>query len=234
MTGRETPRNQTLTGATRSANDFGPGCGTVNLVALALLASLLSSEPVPWTLAVDEAGVRVEQRLDDSPVLGFRAESRLEVAPEVCLAIVSSDRFFQRTAPNVAEARVVATEGERRSWFYARLDPPFVAPRDYTIRVEESASPSPGGTVLRLAWTVDNARGPPLRPGTIRVEKSEGAWVFEPFDGGRSTLVRYELSADPGGSLPRWLARRIQVSGILAAFAELRRASGSPTPSGEE
>lgn len=44
--------------------------------------------------------------------------------------------------------------------------------------------------------------------------------------------MRYELAADPGGSLPRWLARRIHLAGIVAAYDELRRAAGAATPRG--
>jgi hypothetical protein len=64
----------------------------------------------------------------------------------------------------------------------------------------------------------------------VRVERSDGAWRFLPVDGGRRTLARYELATDPGGSIPRWLARRAQIAGILAAFEELRRTAAQRNP----
>jgi hypothetical protein len=198
---------------------------------LLLLLSAVGTGGGTWTVAADEEGVRVEQLEGaETPLQEFRAEGVVGASPEACLAAVRADEFFARTAPNVAEARVVASEGESVRWFYARLDPPFIAARDYTLRVEVAAAPSPGGPELQLLWRVENARGPGPRPGTVRVERSDGAWRFLPVDGGRRTLARYELATDPGGSIPRWLARRAQIAGILAAFEELRRTAAQRNP----
>jgi hypothetical protein len=197
------------------------GCSTLLLLA-ALAAG--SEEAAPWTEVASEDGVRVERRVEgETPLQIFRAEGLLDGSPEACLAIVRSDDFFVRTVPNVDEGRVVASEGDGVRWFYARINPPFVAARDYTMRIEVTQTPSPEGAVLRMAWHIDNARGPPPRPGTVRIERSDGAWTFAPVDGGSRTRVRYELSTDPGGSIPRWLARRAQLGGIMAAFDELKR-----------
>ena len=202
----------------------------MNAASMLVAVAVAASEAGPWVVALEEGGVRVEEREGASPSRSFRAEARVRATPEACLAVVASDAFFARTAPHVAEARVVGTEGAHLRWFYARFDPPFVAPRDYTLRVEASERPSPEGRELRLSWRIDNGRGPPPRPGTIRVERSDGAWTFTPAVGGQGTLARYELSADPGGAIPGWLARRAQIAGILAAYDELRRAAGGSEP----
>jgi hypothetical protein len=204
--------------------------GSSTLVLLAALAAG-SADAAPWTEVALEDGVRVEHLAEgETPLQVFRAEGLLNASPEACLAVVSSDDFFARTVPNVAEGRIVASEGDGVRWFYARINPPFVAARDYTMRIEVTQAPSPEGAVLRMAWRIDNARGPPPRPGTVRIEQSDGAWLFSPVDGGSRARVRYELSADLGGSIPRWLARRAQLGGIMAAFDELRRATARNTP----
>jgi hypothetical protein len=196
----------------------------VNGLSLLYLLAALGADGAAWTIVAEEDGVRVEHLAEGETALQvFRAEGLLDGTPEACLAAVRSDDFFARTVPNVAEGRVVALEGDGVRWFYARIDPPFVAARDYTMRIEVTQTPSPEGAVLRMAWRIDNARGPPPRRGTVRIERSDGAWTFAPVDGGSHTRVRYELSADLGGSIPRWLARRAQLGGIMAAFDELKR-----------
>lgn len=196
-----------------------------------LLVAALAATDAPWSVVADDEGVRVESATGDgSGGLAFRAEGIVEASPVACFAAVRADDFFLRTAPHVTDARVVASDGARVRWFYARLDPPFIAARDYTLRIEEEEDPSPGGAVLRLIWRTDNARGPAPRPGTVRVERSEGSWTFRPMEGGKRTLALYELQADPGGSIPGWIAAKAQVAGIFAAFEELRRASTRSSP----
>lgn len=196
----------------------------VNAGSLLILLATMGADGGPWIVASEEEGLRVEERASaDSSLRAFRAEGIVDASPAACLAAVRAEGFFARTVSHVAEARVLASEAAGVRWFYARIDPPFVAARDYTLRVEAAELPSPEGAALQLVWRVDNARGPAPRPGTVRVEHSEGAWTFSPVDGGARTRARYELEADPGGSIPRWIARRVQLAGILAAFDELRR-----------
>lgn len=43
----------------------------------------------------------------------------------------------------------------------------------------------------------------------VRIPRMEGHWAFIPTDG--KVLVRYQIHAEPGGSLPAWLANSVVV-----------------------
>jgi hypothetical protein len=120
----------------------------------------------------------------------------------------------------------VATEEDGRVvHFYTRVNPPVVSRRDYTMRMVDEGEV--GGGALRISWTPSD-RGPPPRPGVVRVEVNEGFWLLEPVDGGARTRATYRLHTDPGGSVPAFaadLANREALPGVLEA---VRRAARDP------
>jgi hypothetical protein len=63
--------------------------------------------------------------------------------------------------------------------------------------------------------------GPPPKEGVIRVEKSDGAWHFEPLAGGR-TRVTYESHTEIAGSIPAWLVNSLMNQTVVEGFEGLR------------
>jgi hypothetical protein len=89
---------------------------------------------------------------------------------------------------------------------YQRLDAPWpVADRDLVVRgsfrVDEDRH-----QVVSSFKSVTSTRMPP-RDGVVRVTELKGFYQLTALDGGRTRVV-YQVYSDPGGSLPRWLARK--------------------------
>ncbi|TNE91076.1 MAG: hypothetical protein EP330_06405 [Deltaproteobacteria bacterium] len=76
------------------------------------------------------------------------------------------------------------------------------------------------GDGWRFSWS--RATGETLTPasGNVAAERSDGAWEAHPHPDGGVT-VTYELTYDPGGSVPGFLVRSFQGSGFAAVVTEL-------------
>ncbi len=77
------------------------------------------------------------------------------------------------------------------------------------------------GGGYRYAWTrSDHTMAPPS--GTVQVTRSDGHWEVRPLDGGGVALV-HQLSYDPGGSVPSFMVRWFQTSGLQGIVTDLRQ-----------
>jgi hypothetical protein len=199
----------------------------------ALVPLLLTASPGAWERVADRCGVVVEQRTESvGRVRELRAEGVVGASPAACLAAVRNPDFFRRSMPFAESSVVVAREGPDVVFFHTRVAPPFVAARESTLRVVvEQMDGAPGG--WRQRWTLAHERGPAPQEGAVLVVLNDGAWEFTPLDGGRRTLARFRLRTDPGGELPCWIVEKGNISAVLDAFHELRRASGEPEQTAE-
>ena len=62
----------------------------------------------------------------------------------------------------------------------------------------------------------------PPRDGVVRVTALRGFYRLTALDGGRTRVV-YQVYSDPGGSLPRWLARKATEKIPAETITTLRR-----------
>jgi hypothetical protein len=113
---------------------------------------------------------------------------------------------------------------------YQRLNVPFVANRDYTVRVEHGTTRNASGVMIyRDTWQTDNDAGPPQLPGTVRVKVNEGSWLLEPAGtDGNSTQATYQIFTDSGGVIPAFLANRASQLIIPKLFDAIRKQAHDP------
>ena len=114
---------------------------------------------------------------------------------------------FKDSYAYVAECSLFQVQGDS-AWVYTVVDAPVLDPRDYIIRrtVEQDLNPD-GSGMLSVVFQEDPARGPLERSGIVRVRLTRGRYRLEPVDGGKRTRVTYDLTCDPGGRVPLWMAR---------------------------
>jgi hypothetical protein len=184
---------------------------------LALL--LLHAAGDGWSVAARSGDVEVQQR--DHPgsrIREVQTVATIDAPPAVVRRAVTDWARYVDVMPYTVEGRVVATEeGGRVVHFYTLVDPPVVSRRDYTMRMVDEGVVA--GGALRISWTPSD-RGPPPRPGVVRVVVNQGLWLLEPIDEGRRTRATYRLHTDPGGSVPGFaadMANREALPGVLKA-----------------
>jgi len=175
----------------------------------------------PWVLAKRADGITVYTRhVSDSPLKAFRGEIDLPTSVERVLAVLGEADTFPDWLPDVADCELLRAS-ERERYVYVETEAPWpVWNRDgvfhFTFRRDDPADGA--------AATVDVEALPdfvPAREGKVRVPRSDGHWRIEPNAGG--VHVSYEIHADPGGSVPVWLANLTVVRMPFQTMKNLRR-----------
>jgi len=95
-------------------------------------------------------------------------------------------------------------------WTYMMAEFPAFKPRDYVLqRTVVQDLEATGQTVFRAQWRQDHARGPPARPGIIRVPVDEGTLTITPSTDGRRCTVDITGRLAPGGKAPPLLVESV-------------------------
>ena len=159
-----------------------------------------------------------------SDIKEFKGTGIIDAPPGAVEKVLEDVASYTSFMPYVVEARVLSQAGED-AVTYQRLDIPFVAGRDYTLRVEHGTVRGPGGAMIyRDTWQTDNEAGPPEHRGTVRVKVVEGSWLLEPAEpAGDATQATYQIYTDSGGVLPTFIANRASQLTIPRLFGAIRK-----------
>ena len=122
----------------------------------------------------------------------------------------------------LSESKVLSRSGNSLL-VYQRLNLPVISDRDFNLKVSWWRD---GDTT----WVAYRAikRGLPPRDGVVRVSHHLGSWQLRPINNGRQTLVRFQVSIDLAGWLPRWMARSgsgKEVPELFVAIGDMIRRS---------
>jgi len=156
----------------------------------------------------------------------FKGTGIIDAPPGTVERVLADIGSYPSFMPYVTESRAVAQAGSEVIT-YQRLNVPFVANRDYTVRVEHGTTKGSGGEMIyRDTWETDNDAGPAERHGVVRVKVNEGSWLLEPSGpGGAATQATYQIYTDSGGVLPAFLANRASQMIIPRLFEAIRKQS---------
>lgn len=183
-----------------------------------------------WQRVDEKEGVTLYSRARvGSGVKEFKGTGIIDAPPQAVEKVLEDVADYSTFMPYVTEARVILQDGDS-TVTYQRLDVPFVANRDYTVRVEHGTAKGAGGVVIyRDTWQTDNDAGPPERHGLVRVKLNEGNWLLEPVGpSGETTQATYQIYTDSGGALPAFLANRASQTAIPKLFDAIRKQVRDP------
>ena len=199
------------------------------LIASELCAIALAAEPEAspgeWKFISDKDGVTIYRR---QRMLSKESKAIGEIAASTDLvhAVLEDVESYTSFMPYTAECRVLKREGETIV-AYQRISAPMVSDRDYTIRVRTNAKKVESGTIYSSSWVTDNAAGPSVRPGVVRVSLCDGSWLLEPT-APNSTRATYQIYTDSGGLIPSFIKERAGPAGIRKLFDAIRKQSRDP------
>jgi hypothetical protein len=108
--------------------------------------------------------------------------------------------------PSCGDSHLVAENVAARTQIaYHRTKAPWpVSDRDSINRAEMIVEPDKHRVYMPFE-AIPFTAIPPVK-GVVRMPSMRGHWILIPVDGGRATDAEYQVFADPGGSLPDWLA----------------------------
>jgi hypothetical protein len=205
---------------------------------LLLVLSQPAADPASgpaWSKAAEVDGITVLTR--DRPgteVKEVKAMATIEAPPDAVWRVIRDYARYPQTMPYMEKSQILATEeGGKAMYVYFVLAAPFVAKRDYTVRIVDESEWQGGKGFFKSTWRIAPSKGPAVVPGVVRVPVNDGYWLLEPRDGGGRTLATYYLFTDPGGSVPKFITNHANSSAVPDVFRALRRqvtASAASTP----
>ena len=196
------------------------------LLAIASFALLASPDSGPgWTKAAETDGITVFTR--DKPgteVKELKALGTVDAPADAVWKVIRDYPKYKERMPYTEVAEVVATEeGGKVTWFYSRIAAPFVAKRDYTLKIIDESDWKEGKGFLKSSWVMAPDKGPAPMKDVVRLKTNDGFWLLEPKDGGKRTFVTYYLFTDPGGSIPKFLVNSANSSAVPDVFRAIRK-----------
>jgi hypothetical protein len=192
---------------------------TAAAAVLALVSSNASFAQEQWSLAKDSDGVKVYVRdVPNSPLREFRGEVDLKVSPDRVVKVLQDAGSFRKWMPDVVASDLLKATDKEQFHYLENAAPWPVAHRDgvyhFTYMRSDGAAPV---TTVRVEAVPDYV---PAREGKVRIPKAEGYWKLVPTSSGVG--VSYQMHADPGGSIPSWLANQTVVDTPFKTLKALR------------
>jgi hypothetical protein len=199
--------------------------GTLGLpLSLALALAPALALAADWEQVFEDQGIKVwRQEVPGSDVVAFRGRGPVD-APilQVAAVIRDADRE-EEWMENCGDAFTVAFRPNAiDAVIYNRTDSPFflVSDRD-TVLFSKTTVRAADKTILVEFSAVEDKRVPP-KPGAVRMPTLEGHWKLRQL-GVHRTEVEYQVLADPGGSLPKWVVNMVQKKLPFHTLVGLRR-----------
>ena len=174
--------------------------------ALGLMASAVA-QAEDWKVAKDEDGIKVFlSEVPGSQYKAYRGVTTIKTDIKTLRALQEDVSGSCQWIFQCSEQKLLKNEGAE-SWTYTRFSPPWpVTPRDSIIHV--TTTEEADGTVLRKLEGLPTYQ--PEEKGFVRVTKVDGFWKLTPKGAGE-VEVPYQVTTEPGGSVPSWLANSFVV-----------------------
>jgi hypothetical protein len=192
------------------------------------LPSHLVSSSDGWKQAAESKGVAIYSRLrPGSSLKEFRAVGEIAAPTRAVHAVIDDLENYPSFMPYTAQCRVMKRD-KNFILTYQRLSPKICADRDYTLRIRKKSWPAAeGGQIYLSWWRTVNSIGQEEKPGVVRVDVCDGAWLLEP-DGANKTRATYSVYTDTGGLIPAFLANHASQVGIGQLFEAVRKQVRNP------
>lgn len=194
----------------------------VSLLLFGLVLPEQAQAKEKWERIMNEEGIRVWRRsVEGSSLLHFRGRAVIRAPLAKVIAVISgADRLCEWRSHCVKAYRLAEATGDRQHVYYRVESPaPFVADRD--VVVDATCQRHGAGGVKCPFKSVSHPKDPAPKDA-VRMPKLKGYWQLVPKGDG-ATEATYEVVADPGGWIPKWLANLASKKLPFKALQGLRR-----------
>ena len=187
----------------------------MHLFIVLLLSSLFSfsaySETTAWELEKEEKDINLKiftREIAGSNLKEFKGEMLVKTEMTTIAALLLDGQAAPQWMHQCEKFEVVEQIDELTAVVYFINGAPWPA-SDRDAVVMTAMSQDPESLVLKAELNVINDRLPE-DDDYVRIPHMKGFWLFEPKDEDQ-ILVTYQVHANPGGSLPNWLANSVVV-----------------------
>lgn len=186
-----------------------------------MLATTVASAQ-DWEFKREKEGIKVWVR----PVIGsgmraFKAETTFNVPMAACVALLRDIDRFTELFPDCISTKRIA-QNDTAQIHHITMDAPWpVNDRDGVFKFKYLKGEN---GAMRVTSTIVLGHEPE-KAGVVRLKKGYGEWNFQPLDPKRTKLV-YTFHAEPGGSVPEWLADKAVTDTPIGVLKNFQRMVG--------
>jgi hypothetical protein len=187
----------------------------MRLFIVLLLSSFFSfsalAETSAWELEKEEEDIHLKiftREIEGSNLREFKGEMLVETKMTALAALLLDGQSAPKWMHQCEKFEVIEQIDHLSAVVYFINGAPWpVSDRDAVVMSVMSQDPE--SLVLKAEISVVNDLLPE-NDDYVRIPHMQGFWLFEPAEKGQ-TLITYQVHANPGGSLPGWLANSVVV-----------------------
>jgi hypothetical protein len=175
-----------------------------------------------WDLAKDKNGVKVYTRkVEGWGIKEYKVIMEIKTSPSKIVAALKDVPSRYEWAYNSIEIREVERPNSEEVAIYNKVDAPWpVADRDNITRFKFSY---PSANITRVDMTVVKSHAKaPVYDGIVRIERLKGHWLIRDKGNGWTEIIQ-QCVAEPGGSIPDWLANSAVVDNPYNSMYNLKQ-----------
>lgn len=186
----------------------------------ALLPALAFANTGEWQLDRDEDGIQVHTRaVEDSALREFRAEMTIEAGVEPALRLLDDTANLCAWLADCKKSERMEQIDEYTAINYVQYDQPWpVSDRDMYVRSQAHVDLEAGSAVVEMRGLPGYK---PEKDGMVRIPYLKGSWRFTATEDGKTRVV-YQAHAQPGGSVPAFLANRASTDAPMETLKNMR------------
>lgn len=194
---------------------------TIYLRLLFCLSFVFCPQIFAWELEKEDEGIRVyTEKREGSEFKAFRADMTLDAGLRQIAAQLMDVESMKDWLHDCSESELISRLDGQEYIVYQKTAAPWpVDDRDYILRSKVSQNPE--SLVVELNFSALSEVGE-TNDECVRVTELKGFWRMTPLTVLR-TYLEYETHADPGGSLPSWLANSFVVDQPFNTLKNLRQ-----------
>ncbi|MEQ8909510.1 MAG: START domain-containing protein [Vicingaceae bacterium] len=187
------------------------------LICLLFALFKLNSQNKAWKLKKDKDKIQVYTRsVEGYNLAEFKGESVFNYSVKTLATTIKDVEQHPQWVANCDAVRLLKEEGNKM-WVYSTTNAPFpLSDRDGIMLFKFQKQSN--GIKVHLQSDADYI---PKKEGYVRLPYVKGFWLLE-SKGENKTKVTYQIHADPGGSIPAWLANATAVESPFETLANLR------------
>jgi hypothetical protein len=161
-----------------------------------------------WEQIDVDDGIRVwKNEVPGQELPGFRGEVTIDAPIQKVLNAIKDWKQHTKWMHRCAESIEVQHIDDNRSLMYNRTDSPWpVSDRD--VLLDTIIDESPDGNTITLKFKNSTSNLKPVKEDVVRMPRLVGYYKLVKVGEGK-TKVTYQVEANPGGSLPTWLVKRV-------------------------
>lgn len=193
------------------------------LAAVSLLGFTSTALAAPaWKRIVSEDGITVLERQKPGQVFPtFRGIGTVHASIYDVLAVVSDIKRHVHWVESCMAADVLERKGYRYYVVYSRTNVPWpVSDRDAVYRSEVKIDVKKQRVTINFKAIRYRRKG--KVDGVVRMENLRGHFKFKGLSATK-TRIDYQVDADPGGWIPKWLAKMATRKLPLSTIKGLRK-----------